>query len=347
MTWQWKTIDLNSPPKPKNWLIVNTIQFANIIMVYGDPGAGKSMLVADMVMSIVAGQDWLGKETIASKVAWIDADNGEDRTQDRFVALARGHNLTQEQITDNLVYVSYPNPSVVFDKESKDYTATIENVKAICEQGYKVIVVDNLGSVSNGRRENDSDILPVVEAIKQFAKQYEAAIFMIHHTNRQGNYRGFSGILACVDYAVKVESTNDQYVISNPEKSRDAKFKIDARFEYAHYDNGHDLKTARYILSNPSDNKKDDYNAYLLCLLQTVNEYPNITKGELVTHLAKVTKDGESKRVKFVEKHHEYGFLDETTGKSNSKHYTLTLKGTSKLDSILAINETEELLSNV
>jgi len=52
--------DLLRSPKPHNWLIRGYLESDNLALVFGDPEAGKSLLVQGLVCAIVTGREWCG-----------------------------------------------------------------------------------------------------------------------------------------------------------------------------------------------------------------------------------------------------------------------------------------------
>ena len=102
--WVIRTLaDAFRPRLPADYIVGKLFRVPSLNIVYGAPGTLKSFLLADLMVCVAAGIDWLpyaphqgggnGAAVTQRPVFWIDFDNGPDVTDDRFAALIRGHNL--------------------------------------------------------------------------------------------------------------------------------------------------------------------------------------------------------------------------------------------------------------
>ena len=75
-----------------------------LAIVYGAPGSLKSMLLADLAVCVAGGKPWLsglpggnipGIPTTPAPVLWLDFDNGQRRSDERFAALAKAHEVAK------------------------------------------------------------------------------------------------------------------------------------------------------------------------------------------------------------------------------------------------------------
>jgi len=114
--WQVFTLkDAFAPRDPLIWIVEGIISEGSLSIWYGAPGTLKSMFLSDMAVSVAAGYRWLtqpdnpmtGLVTAPGAVLWLDFDNGQRRTHERFAALARARNLSD---STPVYYVSMPSP---------------------------------------------------------------------------------------------------------------------------------------------------------------------------------------------------------------------------------------------
>lgn len=263
--WTLRTLaDAYQPRPPLQYAVEGLFAFPSLNIVYGAPGAFKSMLLADAALSIAAGVPWLqplpasspgvpaqrARAVQQTPVLWIDVDNGQRRTDERFDALGRARNLSPDT---PLHYVSMPNPPVILS--SPEFTT---EVAAFVEQlETRVVVFDNLGLISGAAEENSADMAGVMANLRRIAEQAQAAVIVVHHqrkssavNKRKGDtLRGHSSIEASLDLALLVErdpSTNDIRLIATKVRGPDVA-TFGARFVYTWQEGTKELTSARFF----------------------------------------------------------------------------------------------------
>jgi hypothetical protein len=97
----WKRLtwsDIFAPRPPVERVVAGLLRRGSISIWYGAPGVQKSLVIADMCYCINSGTRWLrsadgtgGHEVMQGNFAWLDLDNGESLTKERFEAIARGY----------------------------------------------------------------------------------------------------------------------------------------------------------------------------------------------------------------------------------------------------------------
>ena len=200
------------------------LELPSLNMVYGPPGSLKSFLLQDLLTCAAGGAVWLppapnyqveGYKTRPGPVMWIDFDNGQRRTLDRFSALGKAHKL---QPGAPLVFYSMPTPWLL----STDKAQIGDLAARITKSGAQLVCIDNLGCVLGDAEENSGDMAGVMSNFRQLAEDTGAAIAIIHH-QRKGNgidgragdtLRGHSSIEAALDLALRIERDPGQPVIS-------------------------------------------------------------------------------------------------------------------------------------
>lgn len=204
------------PPRPKNdaafvpasdfasaqkieWHIKHVVQKKGLVIVYGDPGSSKSFFVLDMVAHVARGLPWRNHRVKQSKVAYIAAE-GVSGFGNRLAAYAKFHNIN---LTDLPVLVR--GGALDLKKQFLDIS---EQVNAIGDVG--IVVIDTLAAVTPGANENTSeDMGAAVDAAQRIIEATGATVILIHHTNKAGDIRGWSGVGAAVDNRIRVERKDD------------------------------------------------------------------------------------------------------------------------------------------
>jgi hypothetical protein len=257
----WKIFTLKDayqPRPPLEFLVEDLIVAPSLNMTYGAPGVMKSMLVADLCICVAGGKAWLppgepkAKPARATKqvpVLWCDFDNGKRRTDERFDALGRVRKLPE---TTPLYYVSMPTPWL-----DASETLAIEELKLrVLRMNIRLVVVDNLGTITGKAEENTGDMVQVMANLRHLAESTGAAVIIVHH-QRKGNgtigragetVRGHSSIEAALDLALLVErEEHSEDIKVKSTKTRDVDvFPFGARFHFTHKQGTKELETAEF-----------------------------------------------------------------------------------------------------
>lgn len=267
----WKIFtlrDAKQPREPLTWLVSDRILPMNSLSIwYGAPGTLKSMVLADLAMCVAAGHPWLARQdkrrghaTLGGPVLWLDFDNGQRRTQERFAALAAAHNVPPSA---PLHYVSMPEPRLdVGDTESAAALAD-----RIVRLNAQLVIIDNLGVICGNADENSADMQKPMGGLRWLVEATGTAVIVLHHqrktpaatgngpASRAGDsLRGHGSIEAALDYAVLVNRDDDD-VILKATKARGPNFKqLGLKFTYENDEND-ELTAARFF---PTDAPSPD-----------------------------------------------------------------------------------------
>lgn len=254
-------IDALQPQNPTQYVVEGLFALPSLNIVYGAPGSMKSLLMADMAVCVAAGREWLPPlphdksgavrpfKTMAVPTLWLDFDNGARRTGNRLAAFARAYRAE----TVPLYFLSLP--TMPFDATKP--TAVVEMVDYIQALGAKLIIIDNLLTVSGGRDENAPEIAQVMSGLRVISERTGSAIVVIHHARKQ-NYirgglgddlRGHSSIRGAIDLALLIEREEgaDSVTIKST-KARDMDVEpFGGLFTYTHQAGTFDLETAAFF----------------------------------------------------------------------------------------------------
>lgn len=332
----WKPFTLEDAYQdrpPLQFIVGNIFELPSVNIVYGAPGSFKSFLLADLAGAVAGGTDWLppllnpsegGVPVTKSAVVWVDFDNGERRTLDRFKAIANVLSLPPD--TPLSIY-SMPSPTL--DTTNDVHIAYLALL--INDHYAKFVVIDNLGSISGNADENSADMVSVFSNLRWLSETTGAAIVIIHHrrkgtsNDRAGDaLRGHSSIEGAIDLALLVaRKQNALDVTVQSTKTRGA--DVDpfmAQFVPESDAEGNLIKAWFYGITDAKDNQTRQI---MEAVRDALSDGP-LNKGSLTTdvkdilerraHSAGVQKIGDA-----IEDMHEQGFLTEEKGADNAKIY--------------------------
>lgn len=301
--WQIRTAaDALEPKEPQKYLIDQMLPYPCLAIVYGGPGSLKSMILADMAVCVAGGLRWLDPldsdlvqpgvslQAVQAPVLWVDFDNGKRRTDLRIGAMLRAHNLGPET---PIHHVSMPTPHL-----DASNTRHIEAMTALIQQnGYRLVIVDNLGLITGDTEENSAEMANVMGHLRRLAEDTEAAILLVHHQRKSASngdsngvrkgetLRGHSSIEASLDLALLIERKQGEDSIAIiPTKVRDfLSFDIiGAHFTYEHAPDSRDLWSARFFSEATATKEELAQRGLRDAISAECRLQPGITQKELV-----------------------------------------------------------------
>lgn len=223
----YSAFDALQPQPDVDWIVENLISPGSVNILVGEPGSKKTYALLDMGVKIGGGKSWLGMPTRKGTVLIIDEESGYRRLSRRLGGVLRGNNADHET---PIFYTTLSNLNIRNALDVAHMQKLIEDVEA------DLVIIDALADVVPGADENSvQDMQPPMIGLRGVAEKTQAAIMVIHHSNKNGNYRGSSAIKGSVDLMLTIESAADESLVQfGFEKARDVepfKFAGNAHFE--------------------------------------------------------------------------------------------------------------------
>lgn len=202
------------PQPPIEWIVDNLISAGSVSLIVGESGSKKTWAMLDMAVCVALGTLWLNFTTVQGTTLIIDEDNGERKLSGRINKILTAHQAPE---STPLYYVSLS----AFDFGKADDIDELRSL--ITRKNVHLVIVDTLAGIMPGCDENSvKDVQPIFLSLRRLAERTEAAIILIHHTNKIGNYRGSSALKAAVDLMLMVSSKPESHDIDfKTEKARD------------------------------------------------------------------------------------------------------------------------------
>lgn len=173
------------------WLLQGLLPKQGLVLLHAEGGVGKTKLFYDWAFSLVSGEPWNGYfHTTAPKRRILLVQTDETSTEIYSALDARG--FTDEHEIEFLRYWNIDNIAGL-KREIEDYDPDI-------------ILIDSLNSVSQNSlvSENDVEYARPVVALRALSEHLNKCIFLIHHSNRQGDVRGSTAIKASCSIEMKL-----------------------------------------------------------------------------------------------------------------------------------------------
>jgi hypothetical protein len=184
-------------PAPE-WIIKGVLPVADLGVIYGDSGSGKSFLTMDMALAICRGVPWRGRKVRQGRVLYVAAEGGGGVSQ-RIKAYGIYNELDLETVPIGIVH-GVPN---LLDMEDCS-----KLVKSILAAGSgDLIILDTFAQVTSGGNENSGeDMGRALRHARKIGDATGSMILLVHHSGKDASRgaRGWSGIRAASDVELEV-----------------------------------------------------------------------------------------------------------------------------------------------
>tara|TARA_R100001143_G_C3360997_1_gene135675 strand:- start:8652 stop:10568 length:1917 start_codon:yes stop_codon:yes gene_type:complete len=172
---------------PTEWLVEGLVPQADLAMMYGPPGAGKSFAALDLAFCIANGFTWFNRATKIGTVVWVAAEAaGSMRNRAKAYAQAKGVALDKCDLWIMEQTMTFMDP---------DDAAGL--MACVTEKQPSLIIVDTLAAASGGANENSGEDMNVVlDNCRKLHEATGALVMLVHHTGKDTSRgaRGWSGL---------------------------------------------------------------------------------------------------------------------------------------------------------
>lgn len=182
-------------PAPR-WIVKGLVPEGDLLVLFGESGAGKSFVALDIFGAVARGVAWRGLKTRQRRVCFIVAEGGGG-FRNRLHAYAQYHGARPG------VTVLHAAPNLMEKGEAKDVAKAIEAAR-----GADIVVVDTFAQTTPGANENaGEDVGKALANCRAIGKALGGAlVVLVHHTGKDTTKgaRGWSGLRAAADAEIEV-----------------------------------------------------------------------------------------------------------------------------------------------
>ena len=185
--------------EPMGWLIKGFLPKAQLGILFGASGSGKTFVALDIAFSVARGIAWRERRTTQGRVVIIAAEGGSGLGK-RGEAYAQYHGFDLRTTVDLHVITAAPN--FLEDDDISEVIAEIKNLGPV-----DLVVIDTLAQVTPGANENTSeDMGRALGNINLLHEATGAMNLVVHHAGKDlsKGSRGWSGLKAAADVQIEV-----------------------------------------------------------------------------------------------------------------------------------------------
>jgi KaiC/GvpD/RAD55 family RecA-like ATPase len=223
----------------RDYVVKHLIAPGQIGCIFGEPGAGKSLIAPRVAYEIAQGEPSFGLRTKAGPVFYVACEDQEGmagRVAALHIELGDAGTFHLFNTVGDLF-----SPGVIKGKGSADLESLRKAARQIRPQ---LIVIDTLAMAMPGLEENDAaGMNRVVQIGKRLAKYGAAVIFVHHGTKAEGNTpRGHSVFNGALDFSIMVKSADKAGIVRGViRKNRNGPPDLDIAFKIQSHRVGKDI----------------------------------------------------------------------------------------------------------
>lgn len=187
----------------EDWFIEGFLPRADMGMLFGASGSGKSFLALDMCLAISRGVEWNGRWVQQGRVLYVAAE-GSRGFRKRGRAYCEFHGLDPAEFPMQIIHRLIPNLT-----DATSVAKLVEDVTALGP--FDLIVLDTFAQVTPGANENSGEHMgDALANCRLIRAPHDSMILLVHHVGKDSSRgaRGWSGLKAAAD--VELEVVNNE-----------------------------------------------------------------------------------------------------------------------------------------
>lgn len=184
--------------KPPSWMIKGFLPRAELAVLFGESGSGKSFLALDVAVDIAMGTPWRGRTTRKGRVVYVAAE-GAGGFRNRLKAIGQQRGIELDQIPIGVIADA---PNMLEKADALDVAKAI-----VAAGGADLVIMDTWAQVTAGANENSGeDMGRALTHCKGIHRATGALVLLVHHSGKDSSRgaRGWSGLRAAADVELEV-----------------------------------------------------------------------------------------------------------------------------------------------
>lgn len=178
-------------PPPREWLVEGCFPIGTVVLVSGDGGLGKSLLMQQLLTAAGIGRNWLGMKTRSVRGYGLFCEDDRGELQRRQCDINRHYGCSMSDLGD-VSYVARPGEDNVlcrFDRFSaepiptKGFYVMVEMARRF---GSQLIVLDTASDVFGGNEIAKDQVRAFVSLLRGWAMEIGGCVVLTSHVSNEG-----------------------------------------------------------------------------------------------------------------------------------------------------------------
>jgi RecA-family ATPase len=190
---------LATPAPPRRWLVERFIPAAEVTMLGGDGGTGKTTLGLQLCAACIGGGDWIGLTVNRCNVLYVSAEDPEDEIHFRLEQITGHLTISTEELRGfKLIDLAGKDATIAtFEKNGLIKPTPLFNDinRAAREHNAGCIIFDAVADFFGGNENERREVRAFIGLLRGLAIELNAAVIIIAHPSVDGikTGRGYSG----------------------------------------------------------------------------------------------------------------------------------------------------------
>jgi hypothetical protein len=186
---------MNLPPQ--EWIVADVLPAAELAIVLGPSGAGKTFFCMDMANAITRGIDWCGRKVCKGRVVYVVLEGTRG-----FAGRLRAYSEAAGISPDELPTIITDAPNLIDSKDALELAAAIGKAD--------VCYVDTMSRAHMGNENTGEDMGKLVNNCQLLHKLTGAMVVLLHHPPHDGERaRGWSGLTGAADAIIVINKQGE------------------------------------------------------------------------------------------------------------------------------------------
>ncbi len=187
--------------KSKTMIVESFLDKKTLTMMYSPPAEFKSLTALDMGLSIATGKTFMGLKCKKQPVLYCDGENADIIVKERLEKFCKGKGMKRYQAP----FFILKNGLLMDEKKNIHLGFLMGLEKALEKYKIKVLIFDTMHRFSFYDENKADDInMLYTKVFKPLIEDYGISIVFLHHSKKDGGYRGSGDFLGMVDVSYKI-----------------------------------------------------------------------------------------------------------------------------------------------
>lgn len=185
--------------KPRQWIVPGLIPAAQVTMITGNGGEGKSLISAQLTVAADIGIQWLGHNVNRVRSVYVHCEDDEDEMKRRIHGIVTPEGKDFSDL-ENLLLIDRDDAetSLFYEAMGNDpsgrFTEFYQRVyETVRDYGAQLLVLDSLYNFFGGNENIRSQVTEFIGGLKRMAKRLNCAVVIVAHPGRAGMGQGGDG----------------------------------------------------------------------------------------------------------------------------------------------------------
>lgn len=186
-------------PPPRQWVVNGLIPAEQVVMISGDGGKGKSLLMQQLLTAIATGENWLGYRPQRMRCMGLFAEDSKAELHRRQEDINDYYGVDMADMGEDLFLQSRLNMSsylAAFERFTDELNSNLlwdQICYKIADLGIQVLLLDTVRKFFGGNEISERQVSQFVTMLRKLATRMQGVVILTAHPSNEGLSTG-SGI---------------------------------------------------------------------------------------------------------------------------------------------------------